>query len=187
MIEIVPYRASWPEEFTALGAALRRTMGARALAIHHIGSTSVPGLAAKDVIDLQLTVASLDEPLDDRLRAAGFLPREGVFEDHLPPGATLDPEELRKRFVVHPGRRIHLHVREAGRFNGRYSLLCRDFLRGHPLAAAAYAEVKRGLARHFPEDADVYYEIKDPVFDVLMAGAEEWALRIDWSLPPSDA
>ena len=74
MIEIVPYRAAWKDEFEALGAALRGAVGSLALAIHHIGSTSVPGLDAKDVIDLQMTVASLDAPIQAPLAVAGFAP-----------------------------------------------------------------------------------------------------------------
>lgn len=187
MIEIVPYRASWPEEFATLGGSLRATLGERALAIHHIGSTSVPGLDAKDVIDMQLTVADLDAPLDEPLRRAGFLPKAGFFEDHRPPGMTLKPEELEKRLVGYEGRRVHLHVREAGRFNQRYPLLCRDYLRAHPLAAAAYAEVKRQLARRFPDDVEAYCDVKDPVFDIIMAGAGAWAATVGWTPPLTDA
>ena len=70
-----------------------------------------------------------------------------------------------------------MHVREDGRFNQRYPLLCRDYLRATPAAAAAYVEVKRPLAARFPDDRETYADVKDPVFDVLMAGAEAWARR----------
>lgn len=63
MIQIVPYQASWTEEFAVIGAEVRAALGDTALAVHHIGSTSVPGLAAKDVIDIQITVAHLNVPL----------------------------------------------------------------------------------------------------------------------------
>lgn len=188
MIEIVPYRAAWADEFATLGRDLRAALGDRAQAIHHIGSTSVPGLVAKDVIDIQLTVARLDEPWAGPLRAAGYRLKEGDAWDHCPPGMALPPEDLRKGLATRAeGRRVHLHVRAAGRFNQRYPLLCRDYLRAHPLAAAAYAEIKRQLARRFPDDGEAYYDVKDPVFDVLMAGAEEWAARVGWSPPPTDA
>ena len=71
-----------------------------------------------------------------------------------------------------PARRTHVHVRRAGSANGRYALLFRDYLRTHPLATAAYAQVKQALARHGPTDWDLYYEVKDPVCDIIMAGAE---------------
>jgi GrpB-like predicted nucleotidyltransferase (UPF0157 family) len=187
VIEIVPYREGWPAEFAALGAALRGALGERAVAIHHIGSTSVPGLAAKDVIDIQVTVADLGDSIDSALASIGYVPKEGVIGDHCPPGMELPTRDLEKRLFGRLERRVHLHVREAGRFNQRYPLFCRDYLRTHPLAASAYAEIKRQLARYFPEDVEAYYDVKDPVFDVLMAGAEEWAFRVEWQPPATDA
>lgn len=72
LVEIVPYRSAWPEEFRRVAATIRRALGPRALRIDHIGSTSVPGLPAKDVIDIQVAVAALDLDVVDSLRAAGF-------------------------------------------------------------------------------------------------------------------
>ena len=185
MIEIVPYKDSWPQDFGEIGSSLRAVLGDAALAIHHIGSTSVPGLAAKDVIDVQVTLSSLEDSLRFRLEGAGFVWRE-IANDHCPPGMNLEPQELEKRYAQLP-KRANIHLRVQGRFNQRYALLCRDYLRSHPMAANAYAEIKRQLARKFPEDADSYYDIKDPVFDVLMAGAEDWARFTDWQPGPSDA
>lgn len=187
VIEIVPYRSSWAGEFAEIGAAMRLAVGDGALAIHHIGSTSVPGLDAKDVIDVQMTVANLDAPIRGALETIGYWMKEGPVSDHCPPGMTLEPVELDKRLFGFSGRRVHLHVREVGRFNQRYPLLCRDYLRSHPLAAQAYGEIKRQLARYFPENVEAYYDVKDPVFDVLMVGAEEWALATGWSVPGTDA
>ena len=95
--------------------------------------------------------------------------------------------ELEKRYFRGVGRRVHLHVREQGRFNQRYALICRDYLRCHPLAADAYLQVKRQLARHFLDDVGAYYDVKDPVFDVLMAGAFDWAEAGGWAQGASDA
>lgn len=187
MIEIVSCRASWSDEFLEIGSAMRGAVGDLAMAIHHIGSTSVPGLDAKDVIDVQMTVADLDAPIRAPLEAIGYWMKEGPVGDHQPPGMELDPLELQKRLFGFHGRRIHLHVRQEGRFNQRYPLLCRDFLRTHPLAAQAYGEIKRQLARYFPENMEAYYDVKDPVFDVIMEGAREWALRVGWTIPATDA
>ena len=187
MIHIVPYKASWPEEFTGIGAEVRAALGDTALAVHHIGSTSVPGLAAKDVIDIQVTVADLNIPLERPLEDAGFTFRDDFLRDHIPPGMVLGSKDLEKRYFQRLERPVHLHVRAAGRFNQRYALLCRDFLRLQPLARDAYGEVKAQLARYFPDNVEAYYDIKDPVFDVLMAGAFAWAELTGWQLPPSDA
>jgi GrpB-like predicted nucleotidyltransferase (UPF0157 family) len=186
MIEIVDDRPAWPVEFVSLGARLRRQMRETALAIHHIGSTAVPGLAAKNVIDIQATVADLNALPAAAIEAAGFKLRN-IRTDHLPPGMILPPEQLEKRFFAGTERSANLHIRGRGRFNQRYPLLCRDYLRAHPDAAAAYAEIKRQLARRFADDADAYYDIKDPVFDVIMAGARAWAERTAWQEPASDA
>ena len=187
MIEIVPYKKNWPGEFARVGARIRAALGKTALAIHHIGSTSVPGLAAKDIIDVQLTVADLNPVFRELLEVAGFVVLEHVARDHCPPGLTLPPEELAKQMFQGTSPNVNLHVRGVGRFNQRYPLLCRDYLRSHPATMHAYAEIKRQLARYFPENVEAYYDVKDPVFDLIMAGAGEWAGVTDWMLPPSDA
>lgn len=183
-IEIVPARPSWKSEFDGLKVSVLRAAPARSC-VHHIGSTAIPGLAAKDIIDIQLTVENLDGVDDEALLIAGF---ERVFglSDHCPLGMQLQARELEKRFYRSNGRAANLHVREQGRFNQRYALLCRDYLRTHPDAAGAYALIKVRLAMRTPWDTAAYYEIKDPVFDIIMAGANEWAQRIGWSTPPSD-
>ncbi|HEX4304216.1 MAG TPA: GrpB family protein [Rhizomicrobium sp.] len=185
MIEIVPYRESWPAEFAAIAAELRALGGKHILAIHHIGSTAVPGLAAKDVIDLQVTVVDIAAARSLPFNEPKFIRRLDV-QDHNPPGMSLPPEQLEKCFYKTTGRAANIHARIAGRFNQRYPLLCRDYLRAHPAAANAYAAIKIELARLFPEDMDSYYAIKDPVFDLMMAQAEEWAAQTAWSAPPSD-
>ena len=189
-IEIVPYQTRWLEEFQSIGSSLRGALGDTALAIHHIGSTSVAGLAAKDIIDVQITVADLEQPaLRTALERIGLTWREGLVVDHCPPGMTLATHELEKYFAkaTPPRREAHIHVRIAGRFNQRYALLCRDYLRTHAGARDAYGEVKRQLARYFPNDPEAYYDIKDPAFDLFMAGAWEWAQWTGWQPGASDA
>ena len=189
-IEIVPYREAWPGEFREIAAPLRAALGDLALRIDHIGSTSVPGLPAKDIIDLQVSVAALEpeKPLVEAFAGAGYAPAPGIIRDHQPPGDEQPEEEWRKLYFRPAGElsRIHVHVRVEGRANQRYPLLFRDYLRAHPAAAAAYAEVKRQLAAHDSEDWDLYYDVKDPVCDIIMAGAESWAATTAWTLGPSD-
>lgn len=190
-LQIVPYDPGWPDEFRAIARELRAVTGDGALRIDHIGSTAVPGLEAKDVIDIQVTVASLEEsaPAVSAVQALGYVKPMDRAEDHAPPRQALPPEELRKYFLAGPPtlRPVNLHVREDGRFNQRYPLLFRDYLRTHPDTAAAYATIKQQLARLHPDDYEAYYDIKDPVCDIIMAGADEWALATAWRLGPSDA
>ena len=175
-IEIREYDARWPGEFELLAAALREALGGLALAVDHIGSTSVPGLAAKDVIDVQVTVAALGDEVARVISAAGFMHRADITADHVPAGADPAPALWAKQYFQHrPGaRRAHIHVRVRGAQNQRYALLFRDYLRAHPEAAAALAEIKRQLAARFPDDADSYYAIKDPVCDVIWNAARRW-------------
>src|SRR5947209_3352591 len=184
MIEIVAYRREWSEEFSQIASDLREALGELAVQIDHIGSTSVPGLPAKDVIDVQVTVASLDpaERLRAAFRAAGYTLRADVYHDHRPPGASGPDADWEKRSADPPAslRPTNVHVRVLGRPNQRYALLFRDYLRSHPEAAAAYAAVKRCLATHHAADIRAYVDIKDPVCDVIMSAAEEWASVISW-------
>jgi GrpB-like predicted nucleotidyltransferase (UPF0157 family) len=188
MIEIVPYRQSWPQEFLEIASVLRHGLGPLALRIDHIGSTSVPGLAAKDVIDIQITVTALDDALIAAMTAIGYTLPEGTWRDHRPPGFAGPESEWQKLlFRPPPGqRRTNTHVRVQGRANQRYPLLFRDYLRAHPATAQAYAELKHRLAEHLA-DPRTYPEVKDPAVDLIYFAAEDWAAATHWQPGPSDA
>ncbi len=185
-IEIVPYRAEWPAAFERLAGSLASALGERAVRIDHIGSTSVPGLAAKDVIDVQVSLDHLDrEFIADTVGPLGLRLRPAVVGDHVPAGAPSDPGNWAKIFLIEaPGdRRANIHVRRAGAPNARYALLFRDYLRAMPGAAAAYAELKRRLAAIDPPlDPDEYSDLKDPACDIVLAAAEGWAATTGWCL-----
>jgi GrpB-like predicted nucleotidyltransferase (UPF0157 family) len=115
------------------------------------------------------------------LRAAGFRQDEAVrFDVFDGKGAT--ELELRKVFLREPEgeRRAHIHVRELGRFNQRYALLFRDYLRAAEDARAAYEGLKREAARIFPDSIEGYLRLKDPVFHILYAAASLWAEKVGW-------
>jgi GrpB-like predicted nucleotidyltransferase (UPF0157 family) len=181
-LTIHDYRPEWPAEYRQIAVVLAEALGDLALRIDHIGSTAVPGLAAKDIIDIQVTVAELDEAaIRPRLEAAGFRWLEG-YVDHQPPGMDLDPAELQKLYAREaPGERgTNVHIRAAGRLNQRYALLFRDYLCAHPQAVAAYEEVKRSLSRIVGGDVEAYYDVKDPIIDIILAGARAWAKTTGW-------
>lgn len=189
-IAIVPYDDRWPAAFAQIGGDLRAALGALAPRIDHIGSTAVPGLAAKDIVDVQVTVAELHgEQIATALAPLGYAMYEGIARDHVPPNWNADPDEWRKLyFHAPPGQRpTHLHVRQAGRANQRYALLFRDYLRAAPATAAAYGQIKLTLARLHPHDADAYYDVKDPVCDLIVEAAERWAAATGYASGPSDA
>ena len=136
-IIITPAQKSWPRDFQYLKAELL-TLSPPGAYIHHIGSTAVPGLAAKDIIDIQITVDDLAKVDPAAFLSAGH--RQGQhIADHCPPGMDLAPADLAKHlFVVQTPRRAHVHIRRRGAFNQKFPLICRDYLRAHPVTAKAY-------------------------------------------------
>ena len=183
-IEICAYNPAWPEEFEAIHAELQEALGELALRIDHIGSTSVPGLGAKDIIDVQVTVRELAPAIITRLTEAGYLYRGDISDDHVPCGMDPDPRNWVKYYFTQPvGRRpIHVHVRVQGSPNQRYPLLFRDYLRAHPHSTATVERIKRALARYHADDIDAYYAIKDPAYDLIWDAAQEWAEHSGWQL-----
>lgn len=190
-IEIVSYRERWPDEFREHGAKIRQALGDMALRIDHIGSTSVPGLAAKDIIDIQVAVASIepDEPLIAAMTTAGYRHLPQFSNDHRPPGDDRPEAEWQKRYFRERvgEKETHIHVRVEGAANQRYALLFRDYLRANKPAMLAYEQIKTTLARLHPDDIDAYYDIKDPACDLIMQSAEAWAVATAWKPGRSDA
>jgi GrpB-like predicted nucleotidyltransferase (UPF0157 family) len=181
---IVAYDRGWDSRAAELIARLEEVLGPQALRIEHIGSTAIPGMDSNDVLDLQVSVADLEEAaraFDAPLLAEGFrrLPYE---RDHVPAGVDDDPARWAKRLWSRrggDGGDVNLHVRLAGSPNERLALLFRDWLRAHPAAVAAYAAFKRELAAAVPE-LHPYAAVKDPVVDLVTAAAEPWAAAIGW-------
>jgi GrpB-like predicted nucleotidyltransferase (UPF0157 family) len=177
-IEIVAYDRAWPQWFAELGRELRGGLGGTALRIDHIGSTSVPALAAKPIIDIQVSVAAL-EPLEafrQPLERLGYVYRAD------------NPERTKRYFREPPGRRrTHVHVRRAGSFSEQWALLFRDYLRAHREVAAEYEAVKRRLAIRFREDRHGYTNAKVPFLWEIIRRADEWAQAKGWLPGPSDA
>ena len=189
MISIVPYKPSWPNEFLEKGTMLRHILGDLAMRIDHIGSTSVQGLAAKDVIDIQITTQGLSRNLESAMNLAGFQRLININQDHVPPGKAANTYQWEKWLFqpVSPGRRVNAHVRMPGRENQRYAILFRDYLRAFPTIAKAYGQAKEAIVKYHPEqDMEAYYDIKDPVCDIIMGGAEEWAVSTKWQAGARD-
>jgi dephospho-CoA kinase len=170
--KVVPYDETWPRQAQRIAA--RIGLAAGGLHVEHIGSTAVPGLAAKDVIDLQLGVPSLEaaDELAERLGAAGFpLVRKDAEDVPKPEGA--DQALWRKRFHAgaDPHRLVNLHVRVEGGPAWEWALRFRDWLLANPAEVADYQELKVGLSAEFASDDtwDQYALAKEP----WMAAASE--------------
>ena len=182
IIIINNYNPLWPHEFAIIRLSLQEILGTTALRIDHIGSTSVPGLGAKDVIDIQITVQALTPEVRQGLVEAGYEYREANAHDHVPLGEDDEPGRWAKLFFSQPAgqRRTNIHVRAAGNPNQRYPLLFRDYLRAHPNSACSIERIKRELARYHADDVEAYYDIKDPVYDLIWDAAQDWARTIGW-------
>ncbi|MBL1178282.1 GrpB family protein [Pantanalinema sp. GBBB05] len=187
MIIIQSHQSTWRNEFLALGSNLRQVLGELALRIDHIGSTSVPGLAAKDIIDIQITVPTLEPTIVSLLAKIGYHQIQQITQDHLPPGASQTSGWVKWLFKPSSSHRpVNVHVRVAGQPNQRYALLFRDYLRTHPTSVQAYAHVKLALAKYHADNVEAYYDVKDPVCDLIMGGAEIWAVATLWQPSPTD-
>jgi GrpB-like predicted nucleotidyltransferase (UPF0157 family) len=188
VIQIVEYQSTWKSEFLSVGELLRKKLGPMALRIDHIGSTSVPGLCAKDILDIQISVNALGPEIIETMSALGFVKHPDVSADHVPPGFAGGAEAWSKYFFMQPSgqRRMNLHIRKLGNPNQRYAILFRDYLLAHRDVAAAYGELKKRLARSLMHDGD-YPEVKDPAVDLIYFAAEQWAAHSGWSAGASDA
>jgi GrpB-like predicted nucleotidyltransferase (UPF0157 family) len=170
---VVPYDPGWPERFEAWRGRLAGSLGPVARRIEHVGSTSVPGLAAKPIVDIQVSVADMENedgyvPLCE---AAGLQLR---FRDdehryfHPPPGRPRD---------------VHVHVCQQGSEWERLHLLFRDSLRVSATGRDAYVAAKYEAARLWADQGIAYTEAKSDVILGLLDQAEAWAEATGWVAP----
>ncbi len=182
---LTPYDDSWPAAAERRLADLRRVLLPLAPDAHfdHIGSTSVPGLAAKPFLDLQVRVPRLPDPvaLDAALVTVGFHPHAGSRPDSpgvhrdSPRGSTRVPDEVwEKRLFTAQDPDTVLHVRRSDSPWGRYTVAFRDWLRANPEEAARYERTKRALAADHADDPDHddYTRAKTAYFDQVQASIE---------------
>lgn len=166
-IEIVPYDPVWPAAFEAEASRIRGGLGAIALRIDHHGSTAVPGLAAKPIIDIQISVARL-QPL-----TAFAAPLATIGYTHVP-----HPDDAFCPFFHRPAQwphTHHVHVVAVGSEDERRTLAFRDYLREHPDTAREYARLKQQLAAHLvgadAESREAYARAKTDFVERVIAGA----------------
>ena len=185
-LHLVPPDPTWPRQaarvIDRIRRALRPQLGGDA-DVAHIGSTAVPGLPAKDLLDLMLAVPTLAEAdrLAEALGHAGLPRRAGEWYDNARglPGKTW-PKRLHGN--ADPGRPVNLHIRVAGSPGWRFALLMRDHLRAVPAARDEYAAAKRRWAAEH-DDVEAYAEAKEPWFDAEAEAAHAWAQETGWQPP----
>lgn len=165
-IVVVPYREAWPAEFEASARQVADAFGTRLVEIHHIGSTAIPGIHAKPVIDMLAVVddvGRLDE-MNPRMVALGY---EAMGEFGIPGRRYFRRDDA-------GGNRTHqVHAFRAGSDDVVRHLAFRDYLRAHRESAEAYDALKRSLTST-PTDIEAYMDGKDPFIKAVQARALAW-------------
>jgi dephospho-CoA kinase len=176
---VVAPDTSWPQQAQRVTARIAAVAGWRAQRIDHIGSTAVPGLDAKDVLDVQVVVADLEaaKRLAEDLGAVGLVKLAGHWRDNANDGTTPD-----KAYATNadPARAVNCHIRPADSPFWRETLLLRDWLRAHPDGVREYAELKYRLAAQQWDSIDAYATAKAPFVAGALDRAQRWAARTGW-------
>lgn len=178
---LVPPDPSWADQAQRIVNRLRTSCGHRALRVDHIGSTAVPDFAAKNVIDVQITVESLAvaDELVEPLLSAGYPRVEHISED-----VAKDDEAALWRKRIHasadPGRPTNVHIRVDGWPNQQFALLFVDWLKANPDARAAYLSVKQAAEKQADGETASYIEAKEPWMLDAYRRAWEWADSTGW-------
>ncbi|MGA9869556.1 MAG: dephospho-CoA kinase [Rhodococcus sp. (in: high G+C Gram-positive bacteria)] len=193
---LVAADASWSAQARRLMARIAVACGDSAMRIDHIGSTAVDGVDARNVIDVQITVASMEvaDALAKPLQNIGFPAVPSVTADEPKPaygiGGEADPSlwDKRSHGSADPGRAVDISIRVDGWPGQRFGLLFRDWLRADADAAAEYLDIKKSASARAAECSDdceasvVYADTKAPWFDRAYVRAWEWAEGSGWTL-----
>ena len=168
-ITIAEYDPSWPDRFRSERARISKALGDNAIRVEHVGSTAVPGLAAKPIVDIQVSVADVEEESSylPQLEAAGYHLRVRQPDHRMLRTAELD---------------VHVHICSAGSRWERDHLLFGDWLEVDPADRLAYERLKRELATRDWFDLNQYAEAKGDLIDEILGRAREWADRTGWTV-----
>jgi len=169
-IELVAWDPRWLDQFQRMRKRLADALGDTALRIEHVGSTAIPGIPAKPIVDIQISVPDVDD--DDAFVAP--IEAQGFELRFIEPG--------HRYFRPPPGvpREFQVHVCDIGSDWERVHLLFRDYLRTHPEVAAEYGRMKLRLAQQHKQERIAYNDDKGPFIDAVVRVAEEWARQTGW-------
>jgi len=168
-IVVCDYDPNWPALFEQERTSITNALGASALAIEHVGSTAVPGLPSKPIIDLLVGVVSLEQATQRCIA-----PMEARGYKYVPEYASWLPGELFFRKGPPGPWTHHVHVMEPSHPRWEALVVFRDYLRAHPEAARAYAGIKRALAASSKADIAAYRTGKTTFVEATTAKARAW-------------
>ncbi|HEX8319170.1 GrpB family protein [Longimicrobium sp.] len=166
-IEVVPHDPRWRDAFDAEAKHIAAALGPNLVAIHHIGSTAIPDIYAKPVIDLLVEVDDV-EAIDARSSAMGSIGYEVMGEFGIPGRRYFRKDDQ------HGTRTHQVHAFQAGSGEVQRHLAFRDYMIAHPAEAQRYSELKRKLAEDYPWSMDGYVDGKDGFIKEMDRRAAEW-------------
>ena len=168
-VEVVPHNPDWPRAFELESQRIASALGENVIEVYHIGSTSIPGIYAKPILDLMVSVKSIGqvEPCNAAMGVEGY---EAMGEYGI-----LGRRYFRKHNAAGV-RSHHVHVFEVGADQLDRHLAFRDYMRTHPDDAQAYSDLKRQLAKAHPSDIEAYMDGKDGFIRAMDVKAAEWRL-----------
>ncbi len=167
-VVVVAHSALWSEMFAAEARKLEEVFGRNAVAIHHIGSTAVPGIHAKPVIDVLIEVPDLAlvDAREDAMVSMGYQAK-GAF--------GIEGRRYFRKDDASGTRTHHVHVFQTGSPDIDRHLVFRDYLRAHPQIARQYSDLKVALARKHPNDIEAYMDGKDSLVKAVERDALAWS------------
>lgn len=166
-VEVVPHNPRWRDAFAAEAQQVAAALGENVVAIHHVGSTAIPNIYAKPVIDLLVEVRDVNE-VDGRtpsMRALGY----EVLGEYGIPGRRFFRKDNREGIRTH-----NIHAFEAGSAEVGRHMTFRDYMIAHPSDAQRYSELKRRLAEEHPQSLDGYMDGKDGFIKEMDRRAAQW-------------
>ena len=180
-IVVTDYDPNWPVLFEQESERIKKTLGSFALAVEHMGSTAVPGLPSKPIIDLLVGIPSLEEAKQrwiEPIRSLGYI--------YMPEYVSWLPDELFFRKGPPGPWTHHLHLMEPSHPRWETLLVFRDYLRAHAEAAQAYADIKRALAAFSVDDIEAYRNGKHVFVKKTTAKARAWRANTGRATMASD-
>ncbi|PSN15176.1 hypothetical protein C7293_08435 [filamentous cyanobacterium CCT1] len=169
-VQVHPPNPQWGKDFAAEAAQIALALGDNVVQIYHIGSTAIPNIYAKPVIDLLVEVNDIDQ-MDGRNSAMMSLGYEVMGEFGLP------GRRYFRKDNAEGDRTRHVHTFQTGSFEIIRHLTFRDFMIAHPNCAQQYSDLKRALAAEYAEDIDGYMDGKDSFVKAMERRALQWRGR----------
>lgn len=166
-VEVLPHDVKWRDDFEKERGLICDALGQTAVAIHHIGSTSIPSIFAKPIIDILLEVNSFQH-LDKEVPALARLGYEAMGEFGIP------GRRYFRKLNAYGVRTHHVHAFETGDSGIVRHLAFRDYLITHPTEAQTYSTLKKALAKKYPNDIESYMDGKDAFIKETEAKALTW-------------